>query len=824
MEGRMRDKDRAHWSKVLVCAGLILSAPVRSFADGVFVWRNEHSDIREPEQKALVLFDRGLEDLVLEVRYEGAVSDFGWIVPLPSRPRMRPDDPKIFEELNRSTQDFRAPRSPRSSRMAATAGMSRELGVIELARARVGVYDAAVLQGSDGKSLERWLAANDFRLPKGGADVFDEYARRGWVFVALRIAPERADSTTQKALADGTLQPIRFRFETPEPVFPLRVSALGGATDVLLYTLSPSPLVRRGGGRGTWNVGVYGPWHPFGLADPIGDFPRTEGQRLFLSKMRARLEPAEMEDVAFDRYDPIAGLRSDGDPTRLMAIAHLGWLTPAGAAAELTKVVHSSDATESERVSALWSLGQIGGPEAIMVLESAVERGSWPERIEALESLARVDPGRAVEHCYGGLRFNEEDGARSPESAFAEACLDHLVAHGDARCLPRLRELEAKLPPPRTPSPYGFPSGPSAAERLLALRAACGDESAQAAIVARLAEGAADTEPGTFMAHAQHPGSFINDYPGAMWPGAYLIHSMPPFHLGSWRQSLEWHRALEVRPETHDAVFRSAAHRAEMPPIGRALLLGTLLRPGAADVSELLEIARDGRGPDAAVLSTPAATHAAPGTSPDPDSVVRFEVQTCTAAYALGKLRAGKELLQLWKEHSKADRHVRGELAFAMTLADTALVLPALVDYVRREWNARAGTADFVEDLKAANRRITARGITDFSLRVIDVPYRIAIARQITRHGGPETLLSLMEDTTLEPWFRLYWSWSLQHFREEERVLRPRVVAALADIERRGAADPDLAQALASARQSIAIGDKVYAEHVAPRKTPAWSD
>jgi hypothetical protein len=81
-----------------------------------------------------------------------------------------------------------------------------------------------------------------------------------------------------------------------------------------------------------------------------------------------------------------------------------------------------------------------------------------------------------------------------------------------------------------------------------------------------------------------------------------------------------------------------------------------------------------------------------------------------------------------------------------------------------------------------------------------------------------------MEDTTLEPWFRVYWSWSLHHYREEERMLRPRVVAALADIERRAAGDPDLTQALASARQMIAIGDKVYAESVAPRKTPAWSD
>jgi len=805
----------------MVLLGLL--HPVPAFADGMFVWRNEQADIREPEQKALILFDRGLQDLVLEVRYEGAVSNFGWIVPLPSRPRMRPDDPKIFEELSRRTQDFHAPRSLRSARMTATLASSREVGVTVLERARVGVYDAAVIQGSEGKSLERWLAANDFRLPKGGADVFDEYARRGWVFVALRIAPEHADSTRQKSLADGTLQPIRFRFATPEPVFPLRVSALGGAAaDVLLYTLSPSPLVRRGGGRGTWGVGVYGPWHE-GPGDPIGDFPRTEGQRLFLSKMRAHLEPNQMDDLAFDRYDPIASLRSDGDSTRLMAIAHLGWLAPASAVGELAKIVQSSGATEPERVSALWSLGQVGGPEAATVLGSAVERGSWPERIEALESLVRVEPALAVEHCYAGLKFENEDRRGLPEETFADACFDHLIERGNSRCLPRLRELEAKLPPPRPRSPYAYLSGLGTAERLLALRAACGDESARAAIVAKLMDGAPDTAPAAFAEHPLRPGSFTNDFPAAMWPGAYLIHSMAPYSIESWEQALEWHRVLKPRPEAHDAIFRSAAHRVEMPPIGRALLLGSLLRPGAADMSELLAIARDGKRPDAGNLTTLAVSHA-PGASPDPESEVRYEVQTCTAAYALGKLRAGKELLLLWRERSKSDRNVRGELAFAMSLADTAIILPALIEYVRHEWNERAGTRDFVEDVKEVNGRLKVRGFTDYGLRVIDVPYRIGIAHQIAEHGGPETLLSLMEDKTLQPWFRLYWSWSLRHYGKEERMLRPRVIAALADIERQAAGDPDLTQALASARQMIAIGDKVYAEVVAPRKTPAWSE
>src|ERR1039457_3183890 len=66
---------------VMFFAGLGGITKVR--ADGMFVapkfvW-DKHKDITEPTQKAILVYDAGREDLILQVKYEGPVSEFGWL-------------------------------------------------------------------------------------------------------------------------------------------------------------------------------------------------------------------------------------------------------------------------------------------------------------------------------------------------------------------------------------------------------------------------------------------------------------------------------------------------------------------------------------------------------------------------------------------------------------------------------------------------------------------------------------------------------------------------------------------------------------------------
>src|SRR5580658_1352469 len=75
-------------------------------ADGVFVFTwNKQIDINEPTQKAVILYDQGREDLVLQVKYEGPAEEFGWLVPVPALPEVKKGSMDCFYELSRLTQE-----------------------------------------------------------------------------------------------------------------------------------------------------------------------------------------------------------------------------------------------------------------------------------------------------------------------------------------------------------------------------------------------------------------------------------------------------------------------------------------------------------------------------------------------------------------------------------------------------------------------------------------------------------------------------------------------------------------------------------------------
>src|SRR6185312_2448404 len=65
-----------HWAFV---AGTIFLASINTRGDGVFVapkfvW-DKHRDINEPTQKAIIAYDSGREDLILQVKYNGPVEE-----------------------------------------------------------------------------------------------------------------------------------------------------------------------------------------------------------------------------------------------------------------------------------------------------------------------------------------------------------------------------------------------------------------------------------------------------------------------------------------------------------------------------------------------------------------------------------------------------------------------------------------------------------------------------------------------------------------------------------------------------------------------------
>ncbi len=211
-------------------------------ADGCFVhfrW-NKEIDINEPTQKAIIVYDRRREDLILQVKYEGPAEDFGWLVPVPGLPEIRKGSMKCFYELSRLTQE-------RGFLLSSGGLRSRGTGSVKVIQIKtVGAYQVTVLSAGDTSGLAEWLKINGFTLPGDRQDVLDGYVKKNWCFVAIKINPnekgfalmkgparqaglhETIGQSTRRKLANGELQPLVISFDSPNCVFPLSISAING--------------------------------------------------------------------------------------------------------------------------------------------------------------------------------------------------------------------------------------------------------------------------------------------------------------------------------------------------------------------------------------------------------------------------------------------------------------------------------------------------------------------------------------------------------------------------------------------------------------------
>ena len=233
--------------------------PAAGGADGCYMpteesWRRqrERSLILEPDQKALIYYSRGVEQLIISPNYSGEASDFAWVVPVPSRPRVEVLKGAPFHELARLVEPV--PPAP-AGRMAFSAKSASEAaGVVVLERKTVGDYDVSVLSATDGRALMRWLAENHYHLPPKAEAPMRAYIADGWTFVASKIRLH--DSA--KGLKSGTLTPLQLTFSAAHPIYPMRLtSATARPFTALIYIAEPVtsgvdplvPISRPGQGR-----------------------------------------------------------------------------------------------------------------------------------------------------------------------------------------------------------------------------------------------------------------------------------------------------------------------------------------------------------------------------------------------------------------------------------------------------------------------------------------------------------------------------------------------------------------------------------------------
>lgn len=234
--------------------------PLSSRADGMFVapkfvW-DKQKDINEPTQKAIIVYDAGREDLILQVKYGGPVAEFGWLIPVPNKPTVEKGDMECFYELSKYTQQQFQDAGVGNASSAGPGGMN----TLGIGRAEpnpvkvvdfktIGAYEIAVLSTEDTGALERWLKANHFEYPQDKSDVLAGYVKQHWYFVAVRINLKGfwAKLSAEEKLANGELNPLHLTFASDQCIFPLKISSVNGTpSEVQVYVLSAEPRVERG--------------------------------------------------------------------------------------------------------------------------------------------------------------------------------------------------------------------------------------------------------------------------------------------------------------------------------------------------------------------------------------------------------------------------------------------------------------------------------------------------------------------------------------------------------------------------------------------------
>ncbi|MFD7066626.1 DUF2330 domain-containing protein [Streptomyces sp. NPDC059913] len=204
-------------------------------------------------ETSVVGWDGRTEQIVMRLTVRGDAPEAAWIMPVPHRATVELGDPEVFSELSGLTAPTHVTRHyfwPRdrdwpfggTTGDSAAAPLPGAPSVEVVGRERLGPFDVARLAANDPEALRSWLAENGFDLPDRLATALKPYVDRKWEYVAVRLAPREGTEPLR-----GTLDPLRLRFASDRPVYPMRLSKLAANPQELeLYVLAAHRMEPRG--------------------------------------------------------------------------------------------------------------------------------------------------------------------------------------------------------------------------------------------------------------------------------------------------------------------------------------------------------------------------------------------------------------------------------------------------------------------------------------------------------------------------------------------------------------------------------------------------
>ena len=193
----------------------------------------EHHWVRIAEESAVITYDAAskTEHFVRRASFESDVADFGFLVPVPTKPTLTEADPAIFDRIEELTRPKLVYTHHVSGidpmplvlslfllrRQSGASSLASQVHVLD--EVTVAGYDAVVLEASSAAALADWLTQHGYAKGPEVLDWVAPYVEKKWLLTAFRIAPKNAGSSAAKRIGSGT---VDIAFQTDTPFYPYR--------------------------------------------------------------------------------------------------------------------------------------------------------------------------------------------------------------------------------------------------------------------------------------------------------------------------------------------------------------------------------------------------------------------------------------------------------------------------------------------------------------------------------------------------------------------------------------------------------------------------
>ena len=208
---------------------LFVALGVLVYADGGFVWDvNTEPNIDDADQKAIILYNKGWETLIISIRYRGIESNFAWLLPTPAPPEVSAAPTNVFSDLEKITEQIK--QDAEDIAMSPSL-IYRGVGEVKVKeRKQIGLYDIAVISSDDPNALFQWCQSQGFAISTAAIPIIKNYINKGWCFTAVKI---NGYGMGRMGILEGEFAPIQLKFPSERIVYPLKISYINR------FSLSP---------------------------------------------------------------------------------------------------------------------------------------------------------------------------------------------------------------------------------------------------------------------------------------------------------------------------------------------------------------------------------------------------------------------------------------------------------------------------------------------------------------------------------------------------------------------------------------------------------